>query len=181
MEAKLALTEFLLSSTDLQASARHVTDWLAVHLGIRQSAVVVAEPSGTNLTLVAERGVSSGMIAGFTISLTETSHPLVMAMASRRTSSFASSALLVSAPAAATSLLEVLDDVGVADAGFHAVSLRVDDESESLGLLLISADGPGILPDVEWVSRLLAKQATRLLAGTSLGVSRLRLSGRRGL
>ena len=66
MEAKLALAEFLLSSTDLQVSARHAIDWLAVHLGVRQAAVVVAEPGSTNLMLVAEHGVSSGIIADFT-------------------------------------------------------------------------------------------------------------------
>ncbi len=168
MEAKLALAEFLLSSTDLQVSARHATDWLAVHLGVRQAAVVVAEPGSTNLMLIAEHGVSSGIIADFTIPRADTSHPLVRAMSAPTPSLFASSAVLLRAPVAVSSLLDVLDDVGVRDDGFHAVPLRADDESEALGLLLVSADTPEILSDVVWVARLLARQATRLLSAGPL-------------
>ena len=168
MEAKLALAEFLLSSTDLQVSARHATDWLAVNLGVRQAAVVVAEPGSTNLILIAEHGVSSGIIADFTIPRTDTSHPLVRAMSAPSPSLFASSAVLLRAPVAVSSLLDVLDDVGVHDGGFHAVPLRADDESEALGLLLVSADTPETLSDVVWVARLLARQATRLLSAGPL-------------
>ena len=168
MEAKLALAEFLLSSTDLQVSARHATDWLAVHLGVRQAAVVVAEPGSTNLMLIAEHGVSSGIIADFTIPRADTSHPLVRAMSAPTPSLFASSAVLLRAPVAVSSLLDVLDDVGVRDDGFHAVPLRADDESDALGLLLVSADTPEILSDVVWVARLLARQATRLLSAGPL-------------
>ena len=168
MEAKLALAEFLLSSTDLQVSARHATDWLAVNLGVRQAAVVVAEPGSTNLILIAEHGVSSGIIADFTIPRTDTSHPLVRAMSAPSPSLFASGAVLLRAPVAVSSLLDVLDDVGVRDGGFHAVPLRADDESEALGLLLVSADTPETLSDVVWVARLLARQATRLLSAGPL-------------
>jgi signal transduction histidine kinase len=168
MEAKLALAEFLLSSTDLQASARHATEWLAINLGIRQAAVIVAEPSTANLMLIAEHGVSSSIIADFTIPRTDTAHPLVRAMAAPAPSSFASSAVLLNAPVAVSPLLDVLDDVGVAAAAFHAVPLRTEDESESFGLLLVSADTPEILSDVVWVSRILAKQASRLLSTVPL-------------
>jgi signal transduction histidine kinase len=168
MEAKLALAEFLLSSTDLQASARHATEWLGVNLGIRQAAVIVAEPGSTNLMLIAEHGVSSSIIADFTIPRTDTAHPLVRAMAAPAPSSFASSVVLLSAPVTASPLLDVLDDVGVADAAFHAVPLRTEDESESFGLLLVTADTPEILSDVVWVSRILAKQASRLLSTVPL-------------
>src|SRR6476469_10065933 len=168
MEAKLALAEFILSSTDLQVSARHATDWLAVHLGVRQAAVVVAEPGSTNLMLIAEHGVSSGIIADFTIPRADTNHPLVRAMSAPTPSLFASSAVLLRAPVAVSSLLDVLDDVGVRDDGFHAVPLRADDESDALGLLLVSADTPEILSDVVWVARLLARQATRLLSAGPL-------------
>ena len=118
--------------------------------------------------LIAEHGVSSGIIADFTIPRADTSHPLVRAMSAPTPSLFASSAVLLRAPVAVSSLLDVLDDVGVRDGGFHAVPLRADDESEALGLLLVSADTPEILSDVVWVARLLARQATRLLSAGPL-------------
>jgi signal transduction histidine kinase len=169
MEAKLALAEFLLSSTDLQASARHVTDWIAVNLGVRQAAVIVVEPGSTNLTLIAEHGVSSGIVAEFTVPRSDTAHPLIRAMSAPNPSSFGSSSLLLSAPVLVSSLLDVLDDVAAGDGGFHAVPLRPDDEAESLGLLLVSAETPEVLPDAVWVGRLLARHAARLLSSGAIG------------
>ena len=58
-EAKLALLEFLLTNTDLQASARRAIDWLAAHAGVLQAVVAVAEPGAGPILLVAEHGVSS--------------------------------------------------------------------------------------------------------------------------
>jgi PAS domain S-box-containing protein len=160
MEAKLALAEFLISSTDLQSSARRATDWLAVNLGVRQAVVIAAEPGSANLMLIAEHGVSSGIIADFNIPRADSAHPLVRAMAAPAPSAFGSSSLLPSAPVAVSSLLDVLE---VGEGAFHAVPLRVNDEADAFGLLLVSADTPDILPEVLWVARLLARQAARVL------------------
>ena len=75
MEAKLALAEFLLSSTDLQASARHATDWLVANVGVRQAAVVVADPAGDSLMLIAEHGIPSSAIADFAVSREDATQP----------------------------------------------------------------------------------------------------------
>ena len=168
MEAKLALAEFLLSSTDLQASARHVTDWLAINLGVRQAAVVVAEPRSANLMLIAEHGVSSAIIADFRVARNDTSHPIVRAMAAATPLTFGSSPLPFRSSVDSVSAVDVMDDVGASIRGFHAVPLLADGEEEVLGVLVVSADTPEVLDDVLWVSRLLGKQASRLLTGGPL-------------
>ena len=52
MDAKLALVEFLLASTDLQASARRALELLAAQLGIEQAAVAVVEKGTGHIQLV---------------------------------------------------------------------------------------------------------------------------------
>ena len=61
LEAKLALAEFLLASTDLQDSARRAVDWLVAHTPItnRRSCRRSQHAIGTSAGLVAEHGVSS--------------------------------------------------------------------------------------------------------------------------
>ena len=66
-EAKLALVEFMLTSNDLQASARRAVDWLVSHTGLKKAVVAVAEPNSASLLLVAEHGVSSTAIADFSL------------------------------------------------------------------------------------------------------------------
>ena len=65
VEAKLALAEFLLASTDLQASARRAVDWLAAHTEVGQAVVAVADPMSGQILLVAEHGVSAPAIADY--------------------------------------------------------------------------------------------------------------------
>ena len=57
-------------------------------------------------------------------------------------------------------------------ASFHAIPLRADDESTSYGLLLISATGPEIHPDVAWVGRILSRQVSRLMSRQTLAETR---------
>ena len=49
LEAKLGLAEFLLASTDLQASARRAVDWLVSHSTVRYAIVAFAEPASSQL------------------------------------------------------------------------------------------------------------------------------------
>ena len=67
LDAKLGLVEFLLGNTELQVSARRAVDWLVSQTGIRQAVVALAEPSGTQLLLVAEHGISSTTIVDFVL------------------------------------------------------------------------------------------------------------------
>ena len=153
MEAKLAFAEFLLANTDLQASARHGVDWLAAHAGVRQAIVAVTEHGNPNLLLIAERGVSTAMVADFAISRDDAGHPLIRAMERPEPSFFDGSAAFRSPIEGDT---------------FHVVPLRTDEEPVSHGILIVSATGPELNGDVLWVSRVLAKQVGRLLGRQTL-------------
>ena len=158
MEAKLAITEFLLTSTDLQASARRAIDWLIGHSEIQQALVAVAEPGSGQLLLVAEHGVSSSAIVDFAITLDETSHPLVRAFGRTEPTHFDSTTATFRSP--------------IEGIPYHAIPLRSDDESVAFGLLLTAAGGPDVHPDVLWLARVLAKQVSRLLSRQTLAETR---------
>ena len=79
-DARLGLVEFLLSSTDLQASARRVVDWLVAQTRIRHAVIALSEPSSSQLLIVAEHGVSSAAIVDFVLTHEDEGHPLIKAM-----------------------------------------------------------------------------------------------------
>ncbi len=165
-EAKLALLEFLLASTDLQASARRAVDWLATHAGVLQAVVAVAEPGAGPVLLVAEQGVSSSAIVDFVLTRDDDTHPLIRAMESAEPTYFDGPSTTFRAP--------------IEDAAFHAVPLRAEDDPRPRGLLLASASGPAVHPDVIWIARMLGRQAARLqsrqtLAETRFGQERMLL------
>jgi PAS domain S-box-containing protein len=156
MEAKLALSEFLLTSTDLQASARRAIDWLIAHSEAQQALVAVSEPGSGQLLLVAEHGVSSGAIVDFAVTLDETSHPLVKAFARTEPTYFESATFR--SPIEGTP--------------FHAIPLRSEEDAVAYGLLLTSSRNPDVHPEVLWLARLLSKQVARLLSRQTLAETR---------
>src|SRR6187401_2346534 len=79
-EAKLAFVEFLLTSIDVQESARRTVDWLVAHAIVREAAVLVQEGVSNEMLLVAEHGVSSTAIMDFALSRDDASHPLIQAL-----------------------------------------------------------------------------------------------------
>ena len=157
-EAKLALLEFLLTNTDLQVSARRAVDWLAAHSAAEQAVVAVAEPGSASLLLVAEHGVSSSAIVDFSLSRDDEGHPLVRAMERGEPTFFDAPSIQFRAP------IEGLP--------FHALPLRADDEAAAHGLLLASARGPQIHPEVLWIGRMLGRQVSRLLGRQTLAETR---------
>ena len=156
VESKLAIAEFLLSSTDLQASARRAIDWLAAHTDVEQAVIAVHDQLTGQVLLVAEHGVSSVAIVDFVLSREDTSHPLVRAMLQREPTYFESTAGF-HAPVTAP---------------FHAVPLRGEDEDRADGLLLAAARSPELAPDAAWIARLLGRQVARLLSRATLADTR---------
>ena len=75
-DARLGLVEFL-QRTDLQASARRVVDWLVAQTRIRHAVIALAEPSSSQLLIVAEHGVSSAAIVDFVLTHEDEAHPLI--------------------------------------------------------------------------------------------------------
>ncbi len=74
------LLEFLLTTNDLQASARRAVDWIVGHAGVKQAVVAVVEPGTSQLLLVAEHGVTSSAIVDFSLTTNDDAHPLIGAM-----------------------------------------------------------------------------------------------------
>jgi PAS domain S-box-containing protein len=157
-DAKLALLEFLLSNTDLQISARRAVDWLAAHSPAERSVVLVTEPGSAALLLIAEHGVSSSAVADFALSRDDEGHPVVVAMERSDATYFDGTSTQFHVP------IEGLP--------FHAIPLRGDDDSVAHGLLLASATGPELHPEVAWVARILGRQGSRLLSRQILAETR---------
>jgi signal transduction histidine kinase len=159
VETRLGLAEFLLGTTDLQASARRAVDWLVASGVTRQAIVLLAEPGGNEFLLLAERGLSSSDIADFVLTRDDEAHPLVISARRREPTFFDGSGLSFRAPI---------------DGHFHAVPLRLDEESgPGEGLLIAGSDGPDVDPDVPWLAGVLAKQFARVLARSAIVDSRL--------
>src|SRR3954463_10292983 len=165
-DAKLAFVEFLLTSIDIQESARRAVDWLLAHAPVSQAAVLVSEGLSSDVLLVAEHGVSSGAIIDFSLSRDDGSHPLIQALSSADPVYFDPRALHYRIPLEADS--------------FHAIPLRGDASEPAHGLLLVAGLGPQIDGETMWlgpppgkqVSRLLGRQ---LLAETRFGQERMLL------
>jgi hypothetical protein len=158
VDAKLALLEFLLISTDLQASSRRVVDWLIAHAGVEQAVIAFTEPGTGSLLLVAEHGVSSAAIVDFSLTRDDEGHPLIRALERTEPVYFNEASPHFRAPI---------------DRGpFHAIPLRVEDEPLAHGLLLVSAAAPDLQHEVAWVARMLARQVSRLLSRERLAETR---------
>ena len=157
-EAKLALVEFLLTTNDLQASARRAVDWLVSHTGVKKAVVAVAEPDSSPLLLVAEHGISSTAIADFAVTRDDGVHPLIGAMERAEATYFDNASDQFRAP------IEGLP--------FFAIPLRADDATVSHGLLLTSAVNPDLHPDIAWLARALGRQVARLTSTQTLAQTR---------
>src|SRR6188508_1402638 len=136
-EAKLALVEFLLTSIDIQESARRAVDWLVAHAVVREAAVLVQEGISNEMLLVAEHGVSSGAIMDFALGRDDVSHPLIQALEG------GVPLYVESLPGHHRAPLEAK--------AFHAIPLRSEANDSGHGLLLVSGVGPELDPETLWL------------------------------
>ena len=158
VDAKLALVEFLLTSLDLQESARRAVDWLVAHAPVDQAVVMVADGASPQILLVADYGVSSATVMDFSLTREETSNPLVQALDAPAPIYIDSAPPHVRAPLDARS--------------FHVIPLRNEENEPSLGLLLVSGGAPELNAETLWLARALAKQVWRLLSRQLLAEAR---------
>jgi PAS domain S-box-containing protein len=157
LEARLALAEFLLTSNDLQASARRAVDWLVAHSTIEQAAVFLTDIMSGQILLLAEHGLSSSALDDFTLQPDEADHPLFQALYRLEPTHFDRKVVKFHAPL---------------DPPFHAIPLRSGAEQSASGLLLTSAPSPEIHAEAGWVAEILAKQVSSLLSRASLTETR---------
>jgi len=165
-EAKLALVEFMLTTNDLQASARRSVDWLVHHTAVKKAVVAIADAESSSLLLVAEHGLRSSAIAEFSLTRDDVTHPLIRAMTQSEATYFDGSGDHLRAP--------------IQGVPFHAIPLRSESGNVAHGMLLTSAVAPDLHPEIAWVARTLARQVARLvstqtLANTRFGQERMLL------
>ena len=157
-EAKLALIEFLLTSIDIQESARRAVDWLVAHAPVSEAVVLVVEALSNEMLLVAEHGVSSAAIMDFSLSRDDGKHPLVAAISSP-------DPIYVEG-------LSAHYRVPIEARAFHAFPLRAEPQEPGQGLLLVSGIGPELDTETLWLGRTLGKQISRLLSRQLLAETR---------
>jgi len=157
-ETKLTFVEFLLTSIDVQESARRAVDWLVAHATVTEAAVLVQEGVSNEMLLVAEYGVSSAAIMDFTLNRDDGSHPLIEALHSPIP------VFLEGLPSHHRVPLEAKS--------FHALPLRSDSTEPGHGLLLVSGLGPKLDSETIWLGRTLGKQVSRLLGRQLLAETR---------
>jgi PAS domain S-box-containing protein len=157
-EAKLAFVEFLLTSIDVQESARRAVDWLVAHVPVSEAAVLVAEGPGNEMLLVAEHGITSGAIMDFSLARDDARHPLIEALNGARP------VFVENLPAHHPAPLE--------SRTFHAIPLRADAGESPYGLLLVGGIGPELDTETLWLGRTLGKQVSRLLGRQLLAETR---------
>ena len=162
-DAKLAFVEFLLTSIDVQESARRAVDWLVAHATVSEAAVLVEAGMSNEMLLVAEHGVSSGAIMDFSLNRDDPSHPLTEALNSPVP------IYLESIPSHHRVPLEAT--------AFHAIPLRSEANAPGHGLLLVSGVGPELDAETVWLARTLGKQVSRLLGRQLLAETRFGRSG----
>src|SRR5512143_3048696 len=126
-EAKLALVEFLLTSVDIQESARRAVDWLLAHAPVAEAVVLVVEALSNEMLLVAEHGVSSATIMDFALSRDDTKHPLVAAIDGTDPVYFDG--------------VSAHHRIPIEARAFHAFPLRAEPHEPGKGLLLVSGIG----------------------------------------
>jgi signal transduction histidine kinase len=157
-DAKLAFVEFLLTSIDVQESARRAVDWLLAHAPVSETAVLVSERSSGDMLLVAEHGISSNEIIDFSLTREDDSHPLIRALDSPE-----------------PMFIEGLSShhrVPLESDAFHVIPLRADAGDPAHGLLLVAGLGPQIDGETMWLGRTLGKQVSRLLGRQLLAETR---------
>ncbi len=157
-DAKLAFVEFLLTSIDVQESARRGVDWLVAHTTLSEAAVLVPEAVSNEMLLVAEHGIPSGAIMDFALNRDEMSHPLVQALGSPV------SLYIESLPRHHRGPLQAKS--------FHAIPLRSEPTGPGHGLLLVSGVGPALDAETLWLGRTLGKHVSRLLGRQLLAETR---------
>jgi PAS domain S-box-containing protein len=157
-EAKLALVEFLLSSVDVQESARRAVDWLVAHAPVNEAAVLVVDSPGNDVLLVAEHGLSSGALMDFSLARDDGRHPLIEVLNGPQP------VFIENLPAHHPGPLE--------SRTFHAIPLRAESHEAAFGLLLVGGLGPELDPETLWLGRALGKQVSRLLGRQLLAESR---------
>lgn len=162
-DAKLALTEYLLSSDDVSACGREGLDWLGRHAGVTRALAAAAAADPKRLWGVASLGISTARTGEFTLNLADRKQPLVVAAWGIEAVHFPPGRRQPETP--------------LEGAGFFAIPLHPFAKSPPVGLLLIESEQPVLDPGILWCTEVLAEKLQRLhvrSGDTATGVDRER-------
>ena len=158
---RLELAEALLAESEPRACAALALRWLVRHAGVERGLCVVADPDSGRLTGLSGIGVAASTVEGFSLDLEDTTHPLVVALASAEPVAFHSSGHALLRPF----------ETPLGAVSFHAVPLsrgsRNGDGNGNgelgPGLLLLAGPDDGPVHDgVSWAAELLGVRLTSL-------------------
>ena len=166
-KAKLALVDALLGEHETRPCAVLALRWMARHAGVERAICAAVDAESGRLVGLTGLGVSVAAVDGFSLDLTDRTHPLVVALGGSEPVAFHDSGQIVPRPFATP----------LGHASFHAVPLASSHHSHQEmgpGLLLLTGSGDGpVTEDVLWAAELLG---TRLAA---LGYQRIQADERR--
>ncbi len=151
--ARLTLAEQLLREPEVRPCAVVTLRWLAHHAGLERGMVLVVDADESRLVGLSGYAVPLSDVDAFSLALTDSTHPFVLALASPEPVAF---------HAASQALRRPLGNP-LGNHSFHAVPLaRVEPGELGSGLLLLTSDleGPPA-EEVTWAAELLG---TRLAA-----------------
>jgi PAS domain S-box-containing protein len=148
LEAKLALTEFFLSSDDATRVTQFSLRWLQAHTPVPCALAALASHDGQRFTGAASTGLSSAMVAEFALDLGDRRNPLVAVLRSGESRYFGGGRRHPVTP---------FDDTP-----FHALPLSPSASRPPLGLLLVGTRSPELEPEARWVTEVLSDKLARL-------------------
>jgi signal transduction histidine kinase len=140
-EAKLALTEFLMSSVDASVCAQRGVEWLGRNAGVGRALIAVSAGDPSRLWGIAALGISPARTGEFVLDLDDRRNPLVLAAWGNRPQHFPSGRRHPETP--------------LEESAFHAIPLRPDTTLPPLGLVLFEGDHPDVDKDVLWFADIL--------------------------
>src|SRR6185369_14451442 len=154
---RLELVEALLAERDLQPCAGIALRWLVRHAGVERGLCVVADSDSGKLAGLSGIGVAAAAVDEFSLDLEDTTHPLVVALASSEPVAFHSSGHALLRPF----------ETPLGAVSFHAVPLAraAQNGNGELGpglLLLTSSDDGPVHEGVSWVAEILGVRLTSL-------------------
>ena len=160
-EAKLALTEYLITSNDFDACAQRGLEWLHENAGIANSILLAVDVDPTRLVTVAAHGLPADADEPMSIALEDHDHPLVQALGGRDPLWFATGPAQPATPLGATA--------------FHAIPLRSEEtpaEGDAYAILLLESRAPELATDVRWFVDVFGKKIDRIRARRAVQDSR---------
>src|SRR4051794_2410884 len=154
-EARLELIESLLGEHEARACAVVTLHWLVRSSGIERALCAVVDSESGRLSGLMGIGVSAAALDAFSLDLDDSTHPLIVALASSEPVAFHSSGHALVRPF----------ETPLGAVSFHAVPLARGNGSGELGpgLLLVtgSQDGP-VGEGVCWAAEILGNRLTAL-------------------